>query len=158
VACPAIVAPLVPTLRLRRGLAYWEQLRGNRPMPARADIGPADLPRPLTSVMLVDVLQDPLDFRFRLVGSDIEAISFRNYRGVRFSEIFHMGPKSRLFGEYRHVVQTRRPHWSEVDYVGFDPGISRIRHILLPLSDDGDKVDTVLVFVEIERARLRPVE
>jgi hypothetical protein len=127
-------------------------------MPMRADIDPVDLPRPLTSVMLVDVLQDPLDFRFRLVGSDIEAISFRNYRGVCFSEIFHMGPKSRLFGEYRRVVQSRRPSWSDVDYVGFDPGISRIRHILLPLSDDGERVDTVLVIVEIERARLRPVE
>lgn len=157
--CPTIDIPsasLAPATRLRAALDYWERLRGRRAMPSRAELDPAELPRPLSSVMLVDVLREPIDFRFRLIGGDIEAISFRNYHGIRFSDIFHMRPGSQVFTDYLHVVQTRRPLWSDIDYVGFDPGIARIHHALLPLSDDGDRVDTVLAIIEIERARPRP--
>jgi hypothetical protein len=138
-----------PVLEAAR--AYWERLRRGRTMPARGDINPVEVPKPLSCVLLVDVLAQPLDFRFRLVGGDVEAISFRNYRGVRFSEIVHMRPGSEIFGAYRQVVETRRPLWAEVSYVGFDSGIRRIRHILMPLSEDDDRVDTVLGVVDIER-------
>src|SRR4051794_32338479 len=66
---------------------YWNLKRGDRRMPSRKDIDPVEIPRLLSSTALVDVLRDPLDFRFRLLGTAIDNISSRNMCGVRFSEL-----------------------------------------------------------------------
>lgn len=144
-------APSVLGPRAEVALTYWQGLRRGRTMPARADLDPAAIPKLLTSVLLVDVLRDPLDFRYRLVGSDIDAISHRNFRGVRFSEILHMRRGNRLWAQYQEVAKTGRPPWSEVPYVGADPFIRRMLHCLMPLGVDGKTVDMIFAVVDIER-------
>jgi hypothetical protein len=57
--------------KLRVLLAYWNDKRGTRAMPARADIDPLDVPPILPNIVLVDVTGDPPRFRFRVVGTDI---------------------------------------------------------------------------------------
>lgn len=44
---------------------HWQTMRGTRPMPRRADFDPASLPLLLGNLILVDVLRDPLRFRYR---------------------------------------------------------------------------------------------
>ncbi len=144
-------APPVLGPRAEVALTYWQGLRQGRKMPARADLDPTAIPRRLTGVLLVDVLKDPLDFRYRLVGSDIDAISQRNFRGVRFSEILHMRRGNRLWAQYQEVAKTGRPLWSAVPYVGAVPFIRRILHCLMPLGADGETVDMVFAVVDIER-------
>ena len=109
-------------------LAYWQSLRRGRKMPARADLDPVEIPTTLPGALLVDVLDDPLDFRFRLVGADVDAIVGRRFRGVRFSEIPHMARGNRVFAQYAQVAETARPLWSEIAYIGADPFVRRLRH------------------------------
>lgn len=132
-------------------LAYWQGLRRGRWLPARSDIDPAEIPKLLPGTILVDVLRQPLDFRYRLVGSEIDQISHRNFRGLRFSEILHMRRGNRLWAQFEEVVETRKPLWSEVPYVGADPFIRRIRHCLMPLGSDGETVDMIFVVTDIDR-------
>lgn len=133
------------------GLAYWQALRRGRRLPARTDIDPAEIPKLLSGTILVDVLREPLDFRYRLVGSEIDQIAHRNFRGIRFSEILHMRRGNRLWAQFEEVAEAGKPVWSEVPYVGADPFIRRIRHCLMPLGADGETVDTIFVVVDIER-------
>ena len=133
-------------------LAYWQGLRRGRRLPARADIDPAEIPKLLAGTLLIDVLREPLDFRYRLIGSEIDAITHRNFRGMRFSEIPQMRRGNRLWAQFEQVVETRRPLWSEVPYVGADPFISGIRHCLMPLGADGETVDMIFAVIDVERA------
>jgi len=146
--------PPPPGSRIAAALDYWHHLRGGRPMPARGEIDPTRIHALLPYLLLVDVLRAPQDFRYRLVGAEIDAISHRRFRGVRFSEVVHMRQGNRLWAQYAEVAAERRPLWSEIPYVGADPFIRHMQHILLPLSSDGETVDTVLAAVDINRAAL----
>ncbi|WP_169789523.1 PAS domain-containing protein, partial [Skermanella aerolata] len=90
-------------LRIRQGFSYWQGLRRGRLMPARRDVDPLDIGALLPNVVLLDVIHQPakeqdqgssagLDFRFRLVGTDVAARSARDYTGRRLADIPHMAP------------------------------------------------------------------
>jgi hypothetical protein len=132
-------------------IAYWERLRGERTMPRRQDIDPVDIPRLLPFVMLVDVLDEPLDFRFRLIGGEVQTLCAPCYIGRRFSELPHMARGNKVWAAYEAVVDGRRPLTGEIDYIGDDRRVRRVKHCLMPLSQDGSKPNMVFVAVEIER-------
>jgi hypothetical protein len=131
--------------------SYWERIRGHRSMPRRGDIDPVDIPRLLPFVMLVDVLADPLDFRFRLIGTAIQAIIAQNYVGRRFSELPHMVKGNMIWAEYEAAVSQRRPIAAIIDYVGTDRQVLGVRHCLMPLSNDDRTVNMIFAAVEIDR-------
>jgi hypothetical protein len=131
--------------------AYWERIRIGRTMPRREDLDPVDIPRLLPFVMLVDVRAEPLDFKFRLIGSAIQAIIARNYVGRWFSELPHMIKGNVVWAEYGAVVAQRRPVAAVVDYVGADRYVQGVRHCLMPLSNDDRAVNMIFAAVEIDR-------
>jgi hypothetical protein len=133
------------------GLAYWHRIRGERRMPSRTDVDPLHIPDLLPYVMLVDVLRDPLDFRFRLLGSGHDQIVARNYKGMRFSELAHLRRGNPVWAEYERVVLDATPLRSFVPYVGADRGVRSIEHCLMPLSSDGEAVDMIFVIAAVER-------
>src|SRR5215469_10675803 len=124
-------------------LSYWESIRGGRAMPRRSDIDPAQILRLLPFVMLVDVLAMPLDFRFRLVGTEIDAITSRGLRGQRFSENARLARGSNIWNDYAAVTATRQPLTGGVDYIGADRFVRVVRHCLMPLSENGETVTMV---------------
>ncbi len=141
-----------PVSTVADGFAYWQRLRGTRRMPSRTDIDPLDIPQLLPYVMLIDVLHEPLDFRFRLLGSGHDAIVACNYKGLRFSELTHLARGNPVWDEYERVAREGAPLRSFVPYVGSDNYVRRIEHCLMPLSSDGATVDMIFVVAAIERA------
>lgn len=137
---------------VREGLAYWNRIRGHRPMPARADMNPLDIPQLLPYVMLVDVLRDPLDFRFRLLGSAHDEVVGADYRGRLFSALPHTAEGNPVWAQYAQVVAECVPICGEISYVGRDPFLRRnLEHCLMPLSADGVTVNMILVVTALER-------
>src|SRR5215469_17698305 len=53
---------------LQRLYDYWDSRRGGRRYPARSDLDPVEFGFALGNVTLIDVLYEPLRFRFRLMG------------------------------------------------------------------------------------------
>jgi hypothetical protein len=141
----------LPHGQIAAGLAYWEKIRGGRAMPSRADFDPCAIAPILPFVFLVDVLREPMDFQFRLLGTEIDLIVERNYRGVRFSELAHMAAGNPVFDEYAAVVKSARPMQSQVAYVGSNRYVRRLKHALMPMSASGRDVDMIFGVVEIER-------
>ena len=87
-------------------LACWEEKRGGRPFPDRADIRPEEFRRMLPHVGIVEVLDGGADFRFRLFGAELSAITGFDRTGEKFSEM-KAAPHSNLTDR---VMQER---WSE---------------------------------------------
>lgn len=138
---------------IEAGLAYWNSRRGGREMPTRADLDPADIKPLLPHVVLVDVLHDPLDFRFRLLGTEVDRITISNLQGKRFSEIPHMSRDTNFWARHAEVVTTRRPLVCSIDYVGPDRHVGRqIRQLHAPLTDAaGARVVMIFTILRIER-------
>jgi hypothetical protein len=133
---------------LQDALTYWESKRAGRAMPARRDLDPVlEIPRLVPWVVLVDVLRNPLDFRFRLIGTGIVDRSHANYTGKLFSELPHIGCDSHLWKHRVTVVETGAPLRCEPPYIGGVPGVRRVVDIHLPLSEDGTDVNMILTVV-----------
>lgn len=140
---------------VRGALDYWERIRGDRRMPARADLDPMEIVPLLPYVMLVDVLYEPLDFRFRLLGTAHDQITSGDYRGRCFSELPHTAPGNPIWAQYAQVVAEQRPVHAGVSYIGPDEFLPRqLEHCLMPLSLDDRKVDMVFVAAAIPRPHL----
>jgi PAS domain-containing protein len=70
---PPVERPGAPQLRFL--LRYWLDLRGARPMPLATEIDALEMRPALGYIMLVDVMEGGRDFRYRLYGSIIAAVS-----------------------------------------------------------------------------------
>ena len=64
----------IETPYLRRLFAYWQDKRRGKGFPSRRDLDPREFAFALGHVLLIDVLDNPQRFRFRLHGS---VLSFR---------------------------------------------------------------------------------
>ncbi|GAB4352387.1 MAG: hypothetical protein Kow00114_01060 [Kiloniellaceae bacterium] len=72
---------------LRRLFDYWRGKRNGRPMPAKDDIDPIEIPWALTRIFLMDYEPDA-GFRYRLAGSEISSVFGRgNLKGLSFADI-----------------------------------------------------------------------
>ncbi len=151
------VADLMATLdrpRLREGLAYWGSKRAGRRMPERRDIDPGEIPALLPWVMLVDVLRDPPDFRYRLIGTGVAARSARDHTGRLFSELPQIDRGGDLWREREAVVQGRLPRLARPPYVGDRVRSGRVSALYLPLSTGGEGVGMIMSIVEYDDERL----
>ena len=133
---------------VRQGLDYWTKARGERAMPARADLDPMEMIPLLPHVILLDVLRDPLDFRYRLIGTLVEEHMSAPYTGRRFSEFEGQRAPSRIWTCNERVVTERQPIRSDIPYIGPKADFTTMEDIMMPLSADGESVDVIFIVVE----------
>ncbi len=141
------------TALLLRGFDYWDTQRGSRPMPARADIDPAAITALLPHVVLMDVLRTadpdwPLDFRYRLIGTQVDAMMNGRYTGLRMSQLPHQRPPARIWTSLQQVSEGGRPTVNRVPYVGPHKDYLSVVDIVMPLSSDGAAVDMLFCMVD----------
>jgi hypothetical protein len=137
--------------KLQQALAYWNEKRGQRQMPARADIDPMEMIPLLPHVILLDVLGDPLDFRYRLIGTLVEDHMSAPYTGRRFSEFQGQREGSRIWTCSERVLNEKQPVRSDIPYIGPMRDFTTIEDIMMPLSSDGESVDVIFIAVEYIR-------
>lgn len=129
-------------------LDYWRSLCSDRGVPARADLQLEDMVDILPNIVLLDVLRDPLDFRYRLIGTRIEEFMAEPYTGRRLSEIPHQAPPSEIWRSCERAVSTAAPIYDDAPYVGPKKDLVTPEAMLLPLADDGITVNMLLVVVD----------
>jgi hypothetical protein len=122
---------------------YWEARRSGRAMPSRADMDPVELPRALLpNLFLVDVEGSPPRFRYRLVGTELTAVMRRELRGRYIDEMPFLFRKFAL-PAYAEVMARAAPTYREINAI---EALWRIRYkrLLLPLSEDGARINMIL--------------
>ena len=120
-------------------------------MPSRRDLDLAHMVAFLPNVVLVDVLRDPLDFRYRVIGTAIENHSAGRHTGKRVSEIPERAPPSAVWDNMAAVAESGQPSDRSVPYVGPLKDFTNTRQITLPLSDNAKEVDKLLLVIEYYR-------
>jgi hypothetical protein len=139
---------------------YWIRAAGARPMPARSDLDPLNVPKLLPNLGLIDVREGVERARFRLAGTRLHEIYGQEITGKRADDIFTGETATYWQRVHARVVETRFPLCGVVR----GPALGRDHIVLfwmrLPLSDDGGAVDRILchdaaVPASCERAGVR---
>ncbi|WP_299378367.1 PAS domain-containing protein [uncultured Kiloniella sp.] len=127
---------------------YWNQQKGDKLMPARADLDPADLGHLLPNILIHEVQAEPLDFRYRLVGSEIVSHINQNPTGTWMSQIPHQKKPSKLWNFLEDAVVNKHPVIANPPYLGKYKEFKFIEDIILPLSADGKNVNMLFIGVD----------
>jgi hypothetical protein len=126
---------------------YWLRKCGDRRMPRRADIDPLDMPKGLLpGICLVDVVSDHRRYVYRLVGTaDAEVRGF-DPTGKSVRDGFFGPSIDDVLSNYDRVVASKAPHIDLQHYTATTGRYTTEETLFMPLSDDGEKVNIVLVF------------
>lgn len=130
---------------IRAMLDYWRGKCAGRPMPARSDLDPADIRPFLPYVTLVDVVADERRFVYRLIGTMEVALRGGDPTGKSVVEAFFGRSAESVLQKYEIVCTTREPYHERDDYQVVDRYVGE-ENLFLPLSDDGEQVNKILVF------------
>jgi len=120
-------------------------------MPSRADLSPAEMIDFLPNIILLDVLYDPLDFRYRLIGTKVTLqMMHSDHTGKSMRDLSDIGqgPGSRIFCNCQEVVETCQPVGAQTPYVGKNSDFKATEDIIMPLSKNGTTVNMLFVTAE----------
>jgi hypothetical protein len=127
--------------------AYWNEKRGDRAMPTRADLRASDLKVHLGWVILMDVLPGARDFRYRLIGTLVTQYWLQDSTGKTVSEAFETGGpvvQKAVLSVFRKCARDKCIVRSHGDAGWLPGGFERFDSIYMPLSDDGENVSHIL--------------
>lgn len=134
---------------LRQLLHYWCGKRKPGAIPSRKDIDPIEIPRLMPYVALVDVLRDPLDYRYRLAGTKLVEMTGYDRTGLRMREFFTPQAVAATEVLLTRLIATREPlafkgkmFWIDEDYRHFEA-------LVLPLAADGQTVDMAIMGLDV---------
>ena len=142
------------TLKLEE---YWHSVRHGRLMPAREDIDPAGMRRLLPNVFLLDVVDRPARFRWRLAGTRIGDLENAEHTGKWLEETIHH-TQDPFLAYCRMTVGERRPTCHAALRYDVDGGSRPLIRTLLPLSEDGQSVSMLLGAIDYSPADIVPLE
>jgi hypothetical protein len=120
----------------RRLFDYWNERRGDRPAPARADIDPADIRYALGDTFMLSA--DFVDqLRFRLAGTRVCALFGREIKGEAFAALW--SERSRKLVEDLTATVTHEAVGAVAGVTGHtaDGGQVDLEMLLLPLAHIG---------------------
>jgi len=130
--------------------AYWSLKRGSRRMPSRSDVDPSDLRPILPYIMLFDVIDGGRDFRYRLVGTEIERHLRQPVSGRLVGETLSGEYRAYILSLHRRALAEKAAVYAENTYDEERSGFAivasykRAYRLMLPLSKDGMSVDMML--------------
>jgi hypothetical protein len=147
---PADTLPGEASPRLRALHDYWRGLAGGG-LPHPRQVDPLGLGRLLSHLLLIDPVGD--DFRFRLVGEAINARYGGFLKGRCLGELLAGDVLAETLREHALCVETRAAVYARNTEV--TAGLADMQvyeRLLLPLSQDGVRVDRLLGGMDFGRA------
>jgi hypothetical protein len=129
---------------LKRLYDYWRQQRGARVMPARPDIDAAEIPGLLPYIFVIDVMEKPRDFRFRIAGTHMREALGEELTGRHIADAFPAEFGAEVKAIWSRAVDQREPvrGWGDL----WVPGREFVKWegLAAPLSADGETVNMLL--------------
>jgi hypothetical protein len=130
----------------RQMYGYWQQKRGSRCMPTRADIDPTEIPRLLPNLLISEYIPEGEAgrWRYRLAGTAVAAAFGRNPTGRYIDELTK--GDYRAFIEHIHgmVRAEQRALFCMSEYLGARDIRMSAKRLLLPLTTDGEQVEQII--------------
>ncbi len=128
---------------IRAAHEYWRRIHPGDRLPGRQHLDPLNIPHLLPHVWLVDVLRDPVAFRYRLVGTAVDRGMGQTLTGKHLETVvpgFFDDP--RLCGPYLELAERARPSYRKgAPFFRHAQQYRELERLLLPLARDGQAVD-----------------
>lgn len=112
-------------------------------IPSRADFPPNKFAKMMSRVIVFDVLSDPLDFYFRLMGTGVRDYTHKDFTGKNLSDLVDKGPGSKRWTQLETVVEKKVPLYDALPYVGPRVSIKLATVLLVPMASDFQNVDKI---------------
>src|SRR5262245_10781707 len=131
----------VSSPKIRQLHDYWQLLRGERPMPPRAEFDPVAVKRLLPNLVIADVFHAPLRVRYRLVGTAVVEHSRFDFTGKWLHEV-DFGEPQDWIALYEVFVKEKRPLFdrSAIPFEDRQRPPVPYEFCMLPFSADGATV------------------
>lgn len=129
-------------------LEYWERKRAGRRMPARADVDPVELKSVLGRLLIIEVMRQPLDFRYRLAGTKTFDIFGHDLTGLSVRDIQPPEWSQAIWSSLTALVETGEPQYVELQFETVARNVRIYRVLRLPLGANGQDVDQILLLQE----------
>ena len=130
--------------KLRQLYDDWNSRRHGREFPSRADFDPLELKYVLGTLSLVDVLRDPLRFRYRFHGSTMADLIGTNMTGKFLDEMTDRRYYEKANATFREVVKSRAPFGGSYRRFVTDLRTWDYDVLVLPLSGDDKTIDMLI--------------
>lgn len=135
---------------LKRLFHYWTERRGAKRYPSRDDIDPLDFGYALGRVSLVDVLEGPRRYRYRLVSTSLTALLGYEMTGKFLDQIPETEMRAYTERLYATAVERGVPLFFR-DEAAIDRRYWKHEALILPLSSDGTLVNILMIYRTADR-------
>lgn len=128
-------------------LRYWNVKRGTRAMPSRGDLKASEMKEHLGWVMIVEVLPDLVDFRYRLIGTLVTQYFLADGTGKTVKQMYakeNPAAGNGIAAIFRKCARDRVVVRAYGDAGWIGEGFESFDCICLPLSEDGEHVNMLL--------------
>jgi len=140
------IAEMLRSDRSCAALRYWLSKSINGNVPSKDVMDPVEMVAFLPSIVLLDVVEDTSDFRFRLIGGSVRFHLNHDISGMLLSDVPNYEIGNRLRFALFDTATTQMPSALEVRYRGPHSDYRAIEVLMLPLrSPPGGLIDRVLV-------------
>ena len=132
---------------LGTALDYWEEARGARFAPRRADIQPTRFRAQLRHMQFIDVVDEggsALRFRYRMMGTKLVENFGSEFAGKFVEELFDKDKCGVLNKLYASVCDARRPLFVHCKYRAIKGLEFSSDRLYFPLSEDGEAVTMIM--------------
>ena len=130
--------------KLGRLFAYWRSKQRGQIAPARRDIDPAEIPRLLPWVWLVDVVDGGSDFRFRIGGEKLVEFLGRRMTGETTNALASSPFFSNIAQAFAQCVRERRPILRPLARTAHEQrNYLETEAVFLPLSENGADISQI---------------
>ena len=119
---------------------YWQAKRRGRPMPAPADIDPADIRPLLPSLIIAEYVGAPMRVRYRLVGTQQVYYNGLDFTGLYLDEIDWGVENAFVTLVHDTLVRTAAPVIGRYQWGFRDSVLGFAEFGVFPLSEDGTTV------------------
>jgi hypothetical protein len=135
---------------LRRLMAHWSRIRGQRRMPARADFDPLEVRYALGYISLIEVHRDPLRFYFRLDGTKQVDLFGVDCTRRYLDEAIPPDHLALATASFSDVVRHREPRYL-ARQTAFHERLIDYEAVILPFSSDSEQVDLLMTGIVPDR-------
>ena len=131
---------------------YWRGKLAGRVMPARRDIDPIEMKLWLGNLLLVEFPEDRMQYRIRVDGVNIAQFYGKSREGKGIEAMTSEEERRIVLPQYFLVLDHKQPAYYETQFVASEGVLIAQRKLLLPLSEDGERVNMILVGLYFDRA------
>lgn len=134
----------IRTPALRELYQYWAGMQGTHRLPSRSDLDPVEMAPFLPHVVLLDVEDDPRQYRIRVWGTAVTDGYGEDLTGRYHHELTTGKHELDADATLAETMASGRPTCFRLDFETTGAFLQEMERIVLPLSDDGQKIDKLL--------------